>query len=316
MSKLNISVSPHIRSPLTTRRVMGDVLIALIPALCASVWYFGFRALYITGICVLSCILGELIFQLITKRDIAITDLSAAVTGTLLAFNLPVDIPEWQAVVGSLIAIVIVKQLFGGIGYNFTNPALTARVAMLLSFQNTLSDYVAPHGAEGDIQSFATPLTYIASGETDKLPSLFQMFVGQRAGSMGETCAVALIIGFIYLLCRKVISWHIPVMYVGTVFVLYLIAGGGDVTLALYQILSGGLLLGAIFMATDYVTSPETPLGMIIFGFGCGLITFAIRYWGTYPEGVSFAILFMNILTPYISRLTANKPFGAVKEGK
>lgn len=314
MKKLNISVSPHIRSAVSTSGIMLDVIIAMLPALVASIWLFGFRALYITAVCVLSCILGELIFELITKRDLTITDLSAVVTGMLLAFNLPVDIPEWQAIVGSLIAIVVVKQLFGGIGYNFVNPALAARVAMLLSFQSTLSSYVPPRSAEAvDLNSFATPLVHLSKGEMSELPTLSQMLVGERAGSLGETCAIALIIGFVYLLVRRVITWHIPVIYVGTVFGLYLIIGG-DLNAAVYQVLSGGLLLGAVFMATDYVTSPPTAWGKVIFALGCGLITFAIRYWGTYPEGVSFAILFMNILTPYISKLTAHKPFGAVKE--
>ncbi len=316
MSKLNISVSPHIRSGNTTTKIMLDVIIAMVPALIASVWLFGVRALYITAVCVLSCILGELIFELITKRDLTITDLSAVVTGVMLSFNLPVDVPEWQAIVGSLVAIVVVKQLFGGIGYNFVNPALAARVVMLLSFQNTLSDYVPPRTlAATDLESFATPLVQMSHGETEKLPSLFRMFIGERAGSLGETCAVALIIGFIYLICRRVITWHIPVIYAGTVFCFYLIASG-DLTVATYQVLAGGLLLGAIFMATDYVTSPPTAWGKVVFAFGCGLITFAIRYWGTYPEGVSFAILFMNILTPYISKLTAHKPFGKAAEVK
>ena len=309
MSKLNISVSPHIRSNQTTQKIMLDVIIAMLPAFGASIWLFGVRALFITAVCVLSCILGEMAFELITKRPITVGDLSAVVTGMLLSFNLPVSVPAWQAMVGSLIAIVVVKQLFGGIGYNFANPALAARVAMLLSFSGTMSAYTAPHT---DLVSSATPLDCMAKGEA--LPSLSQMFLGERAGSLGETCAVALIIGFIYLICRRVITWHIPVIYVGTVFALSYIFGGG-LTAATYQILSGGLLLGAIFMATDYVTSPPTAWGKVIFAVGCGLITFAIRYWGTYPEGASFAILFMNILTPYISKLTAHKPFGMVKEG-
>lgn len=312
MSKLNISVSPHIRSNVTTTKIMLDVIIAMVPAIIASVYFFGVRALYITSICVLSCILGELIFELIVKREVTITDLSAVVTGIMLSFNLPANIPEWQAIVGSLVAIVVVKQLFGGIGYNFANPALAARVMMLLSFSDTMSNYVMPHS---DVTTSATPLAVIKSGEGD-VPSMFKMFIGDRPGSLGETCAIALIIGFIYLVCRRVITWHIPVVYVGTVFVLSMIFGGFDITASTYQVLSGGLLLGAIFMATDYVTSPSTPLGKIIFALGCGLITFAIRYWGTYPEGVSFAILFMNILNPYICKWTARRPFGAIKAEK
>lgn len=317
MNKLYVSASPHIRSKTTVTRIMLDVIIALVPTLAASVIIFGFRSLYITSVCVLSCILGEMIFELITKRDITVTDLSAAVTGLLLAFNLPSDIPEWQAILGSLVAIVVVKQLFGGIGYNFANPAITARVVMLLSFQGSLSSFYPPKSAAGvDLTSFATPLTALTDSAGGKsLPTLWQMFFGERAGSMGETCAAALLLGFVYLLCRKVITWHIPTVFVGTVFLLNLLTGSGFEG-ALYQVLAGGLLIGAIFMATDYVTSPPTAWGKVIFGFGCGLITFAIRRFGTYPEGVSFAILFMNILTPYISALTARKPFGAVKEAK
>lgn len=310
MSKLNVSVSPHIRSGVTTTGIMLDVIIALLPAFAASVWLFGARALYITAICVLTCVLGELAFELITKRELTVGDLSAVVTGMLLSFNLPVDIPEWQAVIGSLIAIVVVKQLFGGIGCNFANPALTARVIMLLSFAQTTA-FTAPRGA--DLVGGATPLALIAQGEEDKLPTLFKMLLGERAGSMGETCAIALIVGFIYLLCRKVITWHTPVVFVGTVFLLSLVTSDFSLEAALYQVLGGGLLLGAIFMATDYSTTPPTKWGKVLFGLGCGLLTFTIRRFGSYPEGVSFAILFMNILTPYISKLTARRPVGGVK---
>ena len=225
----------------------------------------------------------------------------------LLAFNLPVGIPEWQAVIGSLVAIVVVKQLFGGIGYNFANPALTARVVMLLSFAES-TVFVSPRGA--DLTSSATPLALISQQKYDELPSIFRMLMGQRSGSLGETCAIALIAGFAYLLCRRVITWHTPVMFVGTVFLLTLFTTGFDITDAVYQVLGGGLLLGAIFMATDYSTTPPTKWGKVIFGVGCGLITFAIRRFGSYPEGVSFAILFMNLLTPYITKLTARKIFG------
>ena len=314
MSKLNISVSPHIRSNSSTTKIMLDVIIAMLPAFGASIWLFGVRSLYITSICILTCILGEIIFELIVKREVTAGDLSAVVTGMLLAFNLPAEIHAWQAIVGSLIAIVVVKQLFGGIGYNFVNPAIAARVAMFLSFPEAMSKFAPALKAEADLTSYATPLAEIKSGAA-ATPTLWQMLIGDRGGCLGETCAIAFLIGFVYLICRRGITWHIPVVYVGTVFALSLIVGG-DLTAATYQILSGGLLLGAIFMATDYVTSPPTAWGKVIFGLGCGLITFAIRYWGAYPEGVSFAILFMNILTPYISKLTAHKPFGMVKEGE
>lgn len=310
MQKLNVSVSPHIRSNITTTGIMLDVIIAMLPALAASVWLFGARSLYITAVCVLASVLSELIFQLITKRELTISDLSAVVTGMLLAFNLPVDIPEWQAILGSVVAIVVVKQLFGGIGFNFANPALTARVVMLLSFTTSTTTFAAPRGA--DLSSGATPLALISEGREEDLPSLFKMLFGQRTGSMGETCAIALIIGFIYLLLRRVITWHTPVAFVGTVFIFTFIVKDFSLIDAVYQVLGGGLLLGAIFMATDYTTTPPTKWGKIIFGIGCGIITVAIRLWGSYPEGVSFAILFMNILTPYISKLTARRPVGGV----
>ncbi len=314
MSKLRVNVSPHIRSGNSTAGIMLDVIIALVPALIASIYYFGFRALYITGVCVLTCVLSELAFQLITKRDIAITDLSAIVTGMLLAFNLPVTIPEWQAIVGSVVAIVVVKQLFGGIGFNFANPAITARIMMLVSFSGTMTNWVQPKNV--DIVASATPLSIIKEGDLEELPSLFDMIMGNRAGSLGETCAIAMIFGFVYLLCRRVITWHTPVIYVGTVFVFSYFARGFDLTAATYEIFAGGLLLGAIFMATDYTTSPPTPWGKVIFALGCGIITVAVRLWGSNPEGVSFAILFMNILTPYISRLCVHRVFGASRPEK
>ena len=311
MNKLNTSISPHIRNGHSTAGIMIDVIIALIPALLASVFWFGSRALYITGICVLTCVLGELIFQLITKRDITIGDFSAVVTGMILAFNLPVTIPEWQAIIGSLVAIVVVKQLFGGIGFNFANPAATARVMMLVSFSGTMTRWTAPKSA--DLVSAATPLALMGEGNTEALPSLFKMMIGERAGSMGETCAVAMVFGFVYLLARKVITWHTPVIFVGTAFVFTYLATGFDAGGAVYHIFSGGLLFGAVFMATDYATTPSRSWGKVIFAIGCALITVAVRLWGSNPEGVSFAILFMNILTPYISRLTRHRIFGAKK---
>ncbi len=314
MNKLRVNISPHIRSGNSTAGIMLDVIIALIPALIASIYFFGFRALYITGVCVLTCVLSELAFQLVAKRDIAITDLSAIVTGMLLAFNLPVSIPEWQAMVGSVVAIVVVKQLFGGIGFNFANPAVTARIMMLVSFSGTMTNWVQPKNV--DMIASATPLSMINEGDFEELPSLFDMIIGNRAGSLGETCAVAMIFGFVYLLCRRVITWHTPVIYVATVFVFSYFAMGFDLNAAVYEILSGGLLLGAVFMATDYTTSPPTAWGKVIFALGCGIITVAVRLWGSNPEGVSFAILFMNILTPYISKLCAHRIFGAVKAEK
>lgn len=308
--KLNISISPHIKGHATTRGIMLDVVIAMLPALCASIYFFGIRAFYITAICVFASVLGEYLFQVITRRDVSVGDLSAVVTGMLLAFNLPVTIPEWQAVLGSLIAIVVVKQLFGGIGYNFANPALTARIVMLLSFTGTMSNWVEPRNT--DVVSSATPLAVLTNPEVEgDVPSLFRLFIGDRAGSLGETCAAAIIIGFLYLVFRRVITWHIPVIFVGSAFAFTFFFCGMDAEIALCHILSGGLLLGAVFMATDYTTSPPTVWGKVIFALGCGILTAAIRIWGSNPEGVSYAILFMNILTPYITKLTRRKVFGA-----
>ena len=239
------------------------------------------------------------------KRPNTITDLSAAVTGLILALNLPVGIPIWQAIFGSLVAIVVVKQLFGGIGHNFANPAITARIVMLIAFAGPMTTWAAPNFA--DAVSGATPLAQLGAGESVSLASLF---LGNVGGSMGETSALALLLGGIYLIVRKVISWHTPVAFVGTVFVLALIKGG--LTFGVAEILAGGLFLGAIFMATDYSTTPSTKSGQLIFGIGCGLITCLIRFFGNYPEGVSFSILLMNILTPYISKWTASKPLGGV----
>ncbi len=309
--KLFVNVSPHIRSGNTTAGIMLDVIIALVPALIAAVFYFGARALYLAAVCVLSSVLFELAFCLLVKKEPSVSDLSAVVTGLLLALNLPVGVPEWQAIVGCFVAIVCVKQLFGGIGHNFANPAIVARIVMLVSFsQTSMTVWVKPHT---DMVASATPLDLLATGKTESLPSIFDMIMGNRAGSMGETCALAFVFGFVYLVYRRVITWHTPVIFIGTSFVLSYVFMGFDLNGAVYHLLSGGLLLGAVFMATDYSTTPPTPWGKVIFAFGCGVITVAIRLWGSNPEGVSYAILFMNILTPYISRLTAHRVFGAKK---
>ncbi|MBE6547111.1 MAG: RnfABCDGE type electron transport complex subunit D [Ruminococcaceae bacterium] len=302
-SVLLVSHGPHVRSKNTTQRIMLDVLIALVPALIASVLIFGWRSLAVTAVCVLTCVVCEWLFERLCKRENTVADLSAAVTGVLLAFNLPVGIPLWQAAFGSLVAIVVVKQLFGGIGKNFANPAITARIVMLLSFAGSMSSF----SAKSDAVSSATPLASMAAGEP--LPSLLDLFLGRHGGSLGETCALAILLGGVYLLCRRVITWHTPVVFIGTVFVFTWLLGEDP----LVHILTGGLMLGAFFMATDYSTTPSTKWGKVIFGVGCGLITVLIRVFGNYPEGVSFAILFMNILTPYISKWTRRKPFGGVK---
>ena len=305
-NKLHISVSPHIHSKNSTQRIMLDVLISLLPATIAGVVIFGLNALLVIAVCVATSVLGEFIFNKIVKKPLTIGDLSAAVTGLLLALNLPANVPLWQAVVGSLFAIIIVKCIFGGIGRNVVNPAITGRVFMLIAFASMTSAAFPVDSTAG-----ATPLAEITTG---KEVILTDLLLGNIGGSIGETCKVALLIGGVYLLVRRIITWHIPVAFIATTFIFTLAVHEFDVMLALSLVLSGGLFLGAIFMATDYVTSPTTPLGKLIFGIGAGLITVLIREWGIYPEGVSFAILIMNILNPYIDMLTARKLFGGAKK--
>ena len=310
--KLYVSPSPHIRKGDTTKKIMLDVIIALLPAVVASVILFGARAALVIGVCVASCVIFEYLFTLICKRPTSIGDLSAVVTGILLALNIPSTIPVYQAIVGSFVAIVVVKCLFGGIGCNFANPAITARVVMLIAFTGPMTNVVFPV-QKVDTVATATPLSALPMGGVEAVDaSLLDMFLGIRGGALGETSAAALLIGFVYLLARGIITWHTPVVFIGTVF-LGSLAITGDVTTALYYTLSGGLFIGAIFMATDYVTSPCTPWGKVIFGLGCGIITLLIRFYGSYPEGVSFSILLMNILNPYIEKWTMLKPLGGVK---
>ena len=305
-NKLHISVSPHIHGKRTTMGIMLDVIIALLPASIAGVVIFGLRSLLVIGVCVAISAVSELLFNIITKRKQTISDLSCVVTGLILALNLPSNVPLWQAIIGSVFAIIVVKCLFGGLGKNIVNPALTARVFMLVAF-STLAQPAFPV----DATAGATPLVSIAEGN---VPELMDLFLGKTGGAIGETCSLALLIGGIYLLVRKVITWHIPVAFIGTTFLLTLLIVGGDVEMAVAWILSGGLMIGAFFMATDYVTSPSTAKGKLIFGIGAGVITVLIRFWGGYPEGVSFAILLMNIVNPYIDSLTPRKIFGGKKK--
>ena len=298
-NQLTLSVSPHIHSGRSTRRIMLDVLIALLPATAAGAVIFGLRSLLVVAVTVAACVGFEALFNLAAKKPIPVGDLSAAVTGLLLALNLPANIPLWQCAVGALFAMVVVKGLFGGLGANPVNPAITARVFMLVAF-GTMAKAAFPV----DAVSSATPLA------SEEATSLMDLFLGNHGGAIGETCAAALLLGGIYLIVRRVITWHIPVAFIGTVFLTSFLMESMDPMVGLAAVLSGGLLIGAIFMATDYVTSPATPWGKIIFGLGAGLITFLIRYFGVYPEGVSFAILFMNIITPYISSWTKRKVFG------
>ena len=308
--KLLVSAGPHVRSSASTTSVMGDVLIALLPAVVASVLVFGTRALLLEVVCVAASILFEYLFRRITKRTNTISDLSAAVTGLLLAMNLPAGFPIWMAIVGCFVAIVIVKQLFGGIGMNFANPALVGRIVLFISFAGSMNKWVFPDAAVDQL-SKATPL---AVADPSKL-SLLDLFMGIHGGVLGETCALAIVLGLVYLVATKTISIAIPASYVGSMFVFYLIATH-SVHEALVAVLSGGLLFGAVFMATDYVTSPFTLKGKLVYGVALGIVTFAIRYWGSYTEGVSFALLFMNLWVPYINDLTRQTPYGYVKPAK
>ena len=310
-AKLMITPSPHFRDDINTRKIMLTVATALLPALVMSIYYFGIRALLLTAVCLVSCVVFEYLFAKVNKKPVTISDCSAVVTGIILAFNVPVTLPFWMAVFGSFIAIVVVKCLFGGIGCNFANPAATARIFLLVSFGNQMTHWIAPHAAI-DAVATATPLKLISAGQTDQLPSLWNMLIGNRGGSLGETCALALIVGGLYLIWNGVIGWQIPVTLIGSVFVFALLFGQDP----FYAVLSGGVMIGAFFMATDYSTSPVTTKGKVIFAIGIGFITMVIRVFCNYPEGMSFAILLMNILVPHIDSLTITKPFGAVFEQK
>ncbi|MBO4794032.1 MAG: RnfABCDGE type electron transport complex subunit D [Deltaproteobacteria bacterium] len=318
-----VSSSPHLAQGKTTQGIMGDVVIALMPAMAAAVAIFGPRTLVVTAVTIGVAVLTEYMCRSLMKRKQTVSDLSAVVTGLLLAFNLPVDIPLWMAAFGSIFAIMVVKQFFGGIGQNFVNPALAARIVLMASFPGVMSKWAAPLAwkTTAEAVTTASPLSLLPSMLSDApkaLPSLWDMFLGLHAGSMGEVSGLALLLGGLYLVCRKIISPIIPVCFIGTVAVFMLAYSGFDTTFTMYQMLSGGLLLGAIFMATDYATSPLTLKGKAIFAIGCGIITSVIRLFGSLPEGVSFSIILMNLLVPHIERLTAPKPFGweAAQNGK
>lgn len=309
-TNLILSSSPHIHTRDSSRRIMLDVIIALLPAAIAGVIIFGAKALGVIAACVITAVVSEALFNLIVHKQQTVGDLSAVVTGLLLALNLSTNVAIWQCVVGTAFAIVVVKCLFGGIGKNFANPAITGRVFMLLAFSSVAG---GAKPAVVELVSSATPLELLAQG-SENAPSLMELFLGLHGGAIGETCCLALLLGFAWLLFRRVIKWHVPVIFIGTVFVLYLVFTG-SFWMALAEILAGGLFIGAIFMATDYVTSPITLKGKMVFALGCGLVTFIIRYFCAYPEGVSFSILAMNILTPYIEKFTANTPLGGSKNG-
>ena len=311
MDKLIVSTAPHIQSKDSTQSIMRDVIIALLPAAVAGTVLFGMKALVTILVCVGTAVLSEFLFNLIVKKEQTVTDLSCVVTGLILALSLPAKADIFHCIVGSVFAIVVVKCLFGGIGCNFANPAATARVFLIIAFSASIGGATAPALGGVDLVATATPLEIIKLGTDAELPSLLDMFLGNRAGAIGETSALALILGGVYLIVRRVIKWQVPVIYIATVFLLSLIIKQ-DLTVALYQVLGGSLILAAFFMITDYSTTPINTLGKMVFAFGCGIITVLIRFWGSYPEGVSFAILLMNILSPYIEKMCTKKPFGKV----
>lgn len=312
MSKLHISPTPHIHEAgSSTRRIMLDVIIALIPAAIAGVVIFGLSALWTILVCIAATVLSEFLFNLCAGKKQTIGDLSAVVTGLLLALNLSTNVPLWQCALGGVFAMVIVKGCFGGIGKNLVNPAIAARVFLLLCFTGTVAGGTAPLA---DLTASATPLVTINQGaEAAKSISLSSLFLGSYGGAIGETCTIALLLGFVYLVARKVIKWYVPFSFAATVFVCAFLFGGFDAGYALQHVLSGGLLLGAIFMATDYVTTPATGSGRVLFCVGAGILTYLIRRFGGYPEGVSIAILTMNLFTPFLSDLTKKKTLGGVK---
>ena len=315
-SNLVVSSAPHIVSNMDTSRIMLMVLIGLAPSLLVSTYVFGFRVITLSLVCVVASMFFEWAWNKLMHKTQTVGDLSAAVTGLLIAFNVPSGLPYWIAILGCFVAIVIVKQLFGGMGKNIVNPAITARVILFISYATEMTTWTLPRMA-ADATSTATPLGVLAEG--GQLPSNMQMFLGFIGGSMGEVSAVALLIGGLFLIWKKIISPIIPACFIGTVFVFALIyygaTGQGDaLQMAVFHILAGGVMLGAFFMATDYVTSPLLPMGKVIFGIGCGLITMIIRIWGQYPEGVSFSILLMNCLTPLINNFAEKRMYGGAKK--
>lgn len=318
-SNLVVSSAPHIVSNIDTTRIMAMVVMALIPSFLVSIYVFGARVISLTLVCVVSAVFFEWAYNKLMKKRQTVGDLSAVVTGVLIAFNVPAGLPYWIAVVGCFVAIIVVKQLYGGIGKNPVNPAITARVVLFISFATEMTTWPLPRMA-ADATSTATPLGILAEGGGE-LPNNMEMFLGFIGGSMGEVSAIALLIGGIFLIWKKVISPIIPCCFIGTVFVFaaiyYGVTGDGNaLQMAIFHVLAGGVMLGAFFMATDYVTSPLLPMGKVIFGIGCGLITMLIRLWGQYPEGVSFSILIMNCLTPLINNFCQKRMYGGAKKNE
>lgn len=307
---LAVSSSPHLRDNVTTRRIMQEVCLALAPAGIAAIVLFGASAATLIAVSVITAVLAEFCWNKLNKQKTTVGDWSAVVTGLLLAYNLPANAPVWIAVVGAIIAIILVKQMFGGIGSNFMNPALAARAILFVSWSSLMTSYPATQFMT-DVTSSATPLNLLGKGTVEGV-NLMDLFLGNVPGVLGEACKLALLLGGVYLILRGIVDWKIPVTFIATVFVCYLVKDGAE--MALYQILSGGLFLGAFFMATDYATSPVTNVGRVIMGVGCGLFLFVIRAYASYPEGCSFAILLMNVATPLIDKYTMPKAFGEVKK--
>lgn len=315
MANFVVSGTPHVRSKESIQSIMRDVIIALVPATAAGIYYFGISALILIIAAIVSSVVFEALCQKIMKKPVTVSDLSAVVTGLLLAMNLPAAAPIWVAIVGSAFAIIFGKQLFGGLGQNFINPALAGRAFLLASYPTEMTTWSVPNGLEvADAATYATPLAQLKAGHLDA--SLGELILGQCGGTIGETCAIALIIGGVYLLYKHVISWKIPVIYIATVAILFGVIGRHGVRMPLQEIMAGGVMLGGIFMATDYASSPVTPKGQIIFAVGAGLITYLIRTFGGYPEGVSYSILIMNCCVPLIERFTEPTIFGALPKTK
>ena len=314
---LLVTSSPHLRCAGSTRRIMADVVIGLVPACAAGIYFFGARVIAVIAASVISCVVSEHMVRTLMRKESTISDLSAVVTGVLLALNLSPTIPLWIAAVGGIIAIVIVKQFFGGIGQNFMNPALAARVFLVVSWPAQMTNWIKPGQLDG--VSSATPLALIKKGKeiiSISIPSYWDLFIGNVGGCIGETSAAALLIGAAYLFYRRVITPEIPFAFIGTVAIFTWIFGGHSLFAGdfIYHVLAGGLILGAFFMATDYSTSPVTSKGRLIMGAGCGLLVSVIRLYTNYPEGVSFAIILMNIAVPLIDRFTVPKSFGGEKK--
>ena len=308
-NNLVMTSSPHLRDHSSTQRIMQEVCLALLPAGIAGVIIFGWSALMLICVSVATCVLSEFVWEKLTKRTVTIGDWSAVVTGLLLAYNLPANAPWWLAVVGGVIAIVLVKQMFGGIGSNFMNPALTARAILFVSWSALMSSYPQSNFVV-DATTSATPLGLLSKGVSGV--NFMDLLLGNCGGVLGETCKLAILVGGIYLCVRKIADWRIPVSFIATVFVCYLIKDGAE--MAIYQVFAGGLIFGAFFMATDYVTSPITPKGQVVYGVVLGVLTGIFRLWGASPEGVSYAIILSNLLVPMIEKVTLPTAFG--KEGK